>query len=141
MIKKLIKYPIAYLMAIVVIYSVYDYFEHIGRNGSTFEEHPWYWLLFTITAILSLILVVLLVKKIIQKIFNQKNLVIEVIAIGIWLTLYISILGPLIDKLLWPFDDLYFSFSFGPFFVILIGYFIIRLLINLVIRKNALYSN
>ena len=140
MIKKLIKYPIAYLMAIVVIYSVYDYFEHIGRNGSTFEEHPWYWLLFTITAMLSIIVVVLLVKKIFQRIFNQKNLVIEVMAIGIWLTLYISILGPLIDKLLWPFDDLYFSFSFGPFFIILISYFIIRLLINLVIGKNALYS-
>ena len=140
MIKKLSQYPIAYLMAVVVIYSVYDYFEHIGRNGSTFEEHPWYWLLFSIAAIVSLILVVLLVKKVIQRIFNQKNLVIEVAAIGIWLTLYISILGPLIDKLLWPFDDLHFSFSFGPFFIILIGYFIIRLLINLIIGKNALYS-
>lgn len=140
MIKKLLKYPIAYLIAIVVMYSVYDYFEHIGRSGSTFEEHPWYWFLFSITAVLSFILVVLLVKKMIQRIFNQKNLVIELTAIGIWLALYISILGPLIDKLLWPFDDLHFSFNFGPFFIILIVYFIIRLLINLVIGKSALYS-
>lgn len=140
MIKKLLKYPIAYLIAIVVMYSVYDYFEHIGRSGSTFEEHPWYWFLFSISAVLSFILVVLLVKKMIQRIFNQKNLVIELTAIGIWLALYISILGPLIDKLLWPFDDLHFSFNFGPFFIILIVYFIIRLLINLVIGKNALYS-
>ena len=140
MIEKLIKYPIAYLMAIVVIYSVYDYFEHISRNGSTFEEHPWYWLLFCISAVLSLIVIVLLVKNIIQRIFKNKNLVIEVTAIGIWLALYISILGPIINKLFWPFDDLYFSFSFGPFIIILIGYFIIRLLINLVIGKNALYS-
>lgn len=140
MIKKLLKYPVAYLIAIVVIYSVYDYFEHIGRSGSTFEEHPWYWLLFSISAVLSFILVVLLVKKMIQSIFNQKNLVIELTAIGIWLALYISILGPLIDKLLWPFDDLHFSFNFGPFFIILIVYFIIRLLINLVIGKSALYS-
>lgn len=140
MIKKLLKYPIAYLIAIVVMYSVYDYFEHIGRSGSTFEEHPWYWLLFSITAVLSFIFVVLLVKKMIQRIFNQKNLVIELTAIGIWLALYISILGPLIDKLLWPFDDLHFSFNFGPFFIVLIVYFIIRLLINLVIGKSALYS-
>jgi hypothetical protein len=140
MIKKLLKYPIAYLISIVVIYSVYDYFEHIGRSGSTFEEHPWYWLLFNVTAILSFVLIVLLVKKIIQKIFNQKSLIIEVTAIGIWLLLYISIVGPLIDKLFWPFDDLHFSFRFGPFIIILIGYFIIRLLINLVIGKNALYS-
>lgn len=140
MIKKLLKYPIAYLIAIVVMYSVYDYFEHIGRSGSTFEEHPWYWFLFSISAVLSFILVVLLVKKMIERIFNQKNLVIELTAIGIWLALYISILGPLIDKLLWPFDDLHFSFNFGPFFIVLIVYFIIRLLINLVIGKSALYS-
>ena len=32
MIKKLIKYPIAYLMTLVVIYSVYDYFEQLTEN-------------------------------------------------------------------------------------------------------------
>lgn len=140
MIKKLIKYPIAYLMALVVIYSVYDYFEHIGRSGSTFEKHPWYWLLFSISGVLSLIVIVLLVKKIIQSIFKHKNLVIEVTAIGIWLALYISILGPIINKLFWPFDNLYFSFSFGPFFILLIGYFLIRVVINLITQKNVLYS-
>ena len=141
MFKKLFKYPITYLMVIVVIYSVYDYFEHIGRNGSTFEEHPWHWLLFSIAAVLSLIVVIILTKKIIQRILNQKNLVIEVVAVGVWLALYISIIGPLINKLLWPFDDLYFSFNFGPFFIILISYFLIRLIINLIVGKKALYSN
>jgi hypothetical protein len=141
MFKKLFKYPITYLMVIVVIYSVYDYFEHIGRNGSTFEKHPWYWLLFSIAAVLSLIVVIILTKKIIQRILNQKNLVIEVVAVGVWLALYISIIGPLINKLLWPFDDLYFSFNFGPFFIILISYFLIRLIINLIVGKKALYSN
>ncbi|OIQ36855.1 MAG: hypothetical protein BM563_09840 [Bacteroidetes bacterium MedPE-SWsnd-G1] len=140
MIKKLITYPIAYLMVIVVIYSVYDYFEHIGRSGSTFEEHPGYWLLFSISAVLSFIIFVLLVKKIFQKIFNQKNLVLELTAIGIWLAFYMTFLGPLIDKLFWPFDDLYFSFRIGPFFIILIGCFIIRIVINLIMRKNVLYS-
>ena len=140
MIKKLINYPISYLIAIVVVYSVYDYFEHIRRSGSTFEEHPWYWLLFSTAAILSLILVVLLVKIILEKLVNQKNLVIEVMALGVWLAIYLLILGPLINKLFWPFDDLYFRFKFGPFFILLIGYFMIRIIINLVIGKNALYS-
>lgn len=140
MIKKLITYPIAYLMAIVVIYSVYDYFEHIGRSGSTFEEHPWYWLLFSVSAVLSFVVVVLLLKKVFQKIFNQKKIVIEVTAFGIWLALYMTILGPLIDKLFWPFDDLYFSFRIAPFFIILIGFFIIRIVINLIMSKNAFYS-
>ena len=140
MIKKFLKYPITYLIIIVVIYSIYDYFEHIGRNDSIFEEHPWHWLLFSISAILSFIFIVLLVKNIIQRILDQKNLVIEVIAIGIWLTLYLSILGPLINKLFWPFTDLNFRFKFGPVFIILIGYFIIRLTINLISGKSALYS-
>ena len=127
-------------MAIVVIYSVYDYFEHIGRSGSTFKEHPWYWLLFSLSAVLSFIVVVLLIKKIIQRVFNHKNLVIEGTAFGIWLALYMTILGPLIDKLFWPFDDLYFSFRIAPFFIFLIGYFIIRIVINLIMRKNVLHS-
>ena len=130
----------AYLIALVIIYSIYDYFEHISRSGSTFNEHPWYWLLFSVTAVSSFILIVLLSKNTIQKITSKKNLIIEVIAIGIWLSLYISILGPIIDKLFWPFDDLNFSFKFGPIFIILIAYFIIRMVINLVLRKNILYS-
>ena len=140
MIKKLLKYPIAYLISIVVIYSVYDYFEHIGRSGSTFEEHPWYWLLFNVSAIFSFVIIVLFVKKSFQKIFKQKSLVIEVTAVGVWLLLYISSLGPFIDKVFWPFDNLHFMFSFGPVFIVLMAYFIIRILINLIVGKNALYS-
>lgn len=140
MIKKFLKYPINYLMIIVVIYTVYDYFEHIGRSGSTFEEHPWYWLWFSLSATLSFIFVVYLVKKFLQKIFKQNNVVFEVTAIGVWLVLYLYVIGPLNDWILWPFDELYFNFHFGPFFIVLMGYFIIRILINLSIGKKALYS-
>lgn len=140
MIKKAFTYPIAYLIAIIIVYSTYDYFEHIGREGSIFEEHPWHWLMFTISAILSFLVVVLLVKKLLERILNQKSLIIEVVAIGIWVTLYLSVLGPLIDHLFWPFDDLIFGFKFGPVFIILIAFFIIRLIINLMVGKKAFYS-
>lgn len=140
MIKKFFKYPINYLISIVVLYSIYDYFEHIGRKSSTFEEHPWYWLMFNIGAILSFIVVVFLVKYGAQRILEKNNLVVEVLAIGIWLVLYITLLGPFIDQLFWPFDDLSFRFKFGPVFIILIAYFVIRLIINLIAGKNALYS-
>lgn len=93
-------------------------------KNKTFEEHPLYWLLFSTTAISSLILV----KLILERLFNQKNLVLEVMAPGVWLALYLSMLGPLINKFFWPFEDLYFSFKFGPFFILLIGYFMIRVL-------------
>ena len=140
MIKNLFKYPTTYLFTITILYSVYDYFEHIGRSGSTFEEHPWYWLFFSISAILTLIFIVLLTKKSLEKALHKKNLLFEVIGIGIWLALYLSILGPIINKLFWPFDTLHFGFKFGPFFIVLIVYFVIRLIINLVIGKNGLYS-
>ncbi len=140
MIKNLFKYPTTYLFTVIILYSVYDYFEHIGRSGSTFEEHPLYWLLFSVAGVLSFIIIVLLVKNTIQRIFNHKNLIIEVIAIGSWLALYISMLGPMNNKLFWSFDNLYFRFSFGPFLIILVGYFTIRIIINLILRKKALYS-
>ena len=122
------------------MYSIYDYLEHVGREGSIFEEHPWYWLSFSLSAVLSFALVVLLVKKAIEQVFHQKSLIIEVGAIGIWLAVYITALGPLIDKVFWPFESLNFKFKFGPFFVVLIGYFIIRLISNVVAGKRALYS-
>ncbi|HEY5688259.1 MAG TPA: hypothetical protein VIS27_08155 [Yeosuana sp.] len=140
MIKKLFTYPMTYTIALLIVYSVYDYFEHIGRSGSTFEEHPMYWLLFSSAAVLSFILVVMLVKKVIEEMTNQKTLAIEVLSIGIWLALYIAFIGPLIDKFFWPYDDLYFSFSFGLFFIILTAYFIIRMIINLITGKKVLYS-
>ncbi len=141
MLKRIYQYPINYLISVVTLYSIYDYFEHIGRNGTTYNEHPWYWLLFTTSAILSFLIIVILSKKILQKLLNRKNLIIEVLAIGIWLGLYLLIVGPAIDQFFWPFEELKFRFRFGPFFVVLIGYFTIRLVINLIARKKALYSN
>lgn len=138
--KNLFKYPLTYTITLLLVYSVYDYFEHIGRSGSTFEEHPIQWLMFSTAAVLSFILVVLLVKKGVEKLTNQKLLVIEVFSIGIWLALYISFIGPLIDKLFWPYDDLYFSFRFGPFFIILTAYFVIRMIVNLMSGNKLLYS-
>lgn len=139
--KKLFTYPLTYTITILILYTIYDYFEHIGRTGSTFEEQPWNWLLFSSSAVLSFFLVVLLVKKGLEKISNQKLVVFEVLSIGIWLVFYISFIGPLINKLFWPFDQLYFNFSFGPFVSILIAYFLIRMAVNFIVGRKVLYSN
>ncbi|WP_375324347.1 hypothetical protein [Flagellimonas sp. GZD32] len=139
-ISELFKYPLSYLIIILIGYTIFDYFDHINRDGSVFAQHPWYWLMFSFSGVLSFILVVPFIKMAVQKMFNRKNLVIEVAAIGIWLSLYIAVFGPLLDKLLWPFGELHFKLSFGPFIIILLVYFILRILINLVIGKKALYS-
>ena len=138
--KKILQYPTTYLIVILILYTVYDYFEHIGRSGSSFEANPGDWLLFNIAAVLSFVLVVLTVKITLQRIFDRSHLLIEVIAIGIWLAAYLSIVGPLINQLFWPPSELLFRFSLIPFMILIGGYFIMRLLINLLIGKKAFYS-
>lgn len=138
---KLTRNPLAYLAIILLIYTVYDYMEHIGRKGSIFAEHPWYWLFFSLSAFTSLIIVVWGLKQVLQKLFKQKSLLIEVAAIGIWLALYLTLLGPLFDWTLWPYGDLNFNFKFGPFLLLLAGYFILRMVINLALRQKLLLSN
>lgn len=141
MTKTLTKNPLFYLAIITIGYSIYDYFEHILRPGSTFGDHPWYWLGFTISAVSSLFIILLLSKGLLEKTFKTKSLLIEVLGMGIWLFLYINILGPLINKVFWPFDELHFRFSFGPFFILLGIYFGLRLLMNLIMRKKLLQSD
>lgn len=140
MIKRLFTYPITSIITLLIVYTIYDYFEHIGRSGSSFEEHPLYWLLFTIAVVLSFILVVIGIKKGLENITKHKILLIEILSIGAWIALYLIFIGPLINKLFWPFSELYFSFSFGPFFIILTCYFILRMIQNLIIGKTLLYS-
>ncbi|NQX78316.1 hypothetical protein [Gilvibacter sp.] len=140
MLKKLLQSPINYLLFILVGYSVYDYFEHILRPNSIFEAHPWHWLTFNIAAVGSLVIMVLLIKKGFEVILKTKNLLFEVAAIGIWMVIYILALGPVIDATFWPFSDLSFKFSFGPVIIILGAYFVVRVVINLVMRKGLLYS-
>ena len=124
----------------MVLYSVYDYFEHIGRPGSIFEEHPYHWLFFTTGAVFTLFVVVYSCKYLIEKMFKKKSLLFEVLAVGIWATTYLTLLGPLVNSLFWPFDDLFFSFKLIPLTIILGGYSIIRVFINLIMKKKILFG-
>lgn len=137
---KITKNPLFLLAIIIIANSVHDYYEHISRKNSVFEEHPWYWLLFSTAATTSLILITFLVKKFIEKKAKTKNVITELIAIGIWLILYLYLLGPIFDRLFWPFGILNFNFNFSFFFSILASYFILRIIINLITRKKLLYS-
>ena len=134
------KNSLNYIAILVILYSIYDYFEHILRPGSIFEENPFYWLFFNIAAIGSLLGVAYGIKYFLEKVSKKKNLLFEVLGIASWLVLYLNLLGPIINKLFWPFNELLFSFSFGPFFIILTIFFIIRMMINLVLKRAVFYS-
>lgn len=134
------KNTLNYLTALVAVYSVYDYFEHITRPGSVFEEHPFYWLAFTLGVLFSLVLVCYPTKYGLEKLLKRKSLLIELGAVGVWFVSYVTFLGPLVDKLLWPFNELYFSFQSLPFAILMTVYLVARIIINLVMKKKVLYA-
>ena len=119
----------------VISYSIYDYLEHVLRRDSIFQEHPFDWLLFTVSSVSFLLVSVLLLKYLFERLFKTKSILLEAIAIGLWLTLHIKIIGPLMNHIFWPHDKLLFMFSFSAFFKIIGIYFVLRLLINLIRRK------
>ena len=137
----LTKNPLSCLAIVLFIYSVYDYYDHISRTGSNFEQHPWYWLWFSFAAFSTFILITFPVKTFLEKSLKRKHLLIEIIAIGIWISLYLKLLGPILAKLIWPFGALQFGFSFSFFFIILIFYFIIRISVNAIRKKPIMFSN
>ncbi len=139
-VKALLKYPLSYLFILLFGFTTYDYFNHINRSGSVFEKYPLHWLLFSVAAFLSFVLTVLFFKYLLQRFFQRSNLIIEVIAIGLWIVLYLLVIGPILDKLFWPYGDLQFNFKLGPFVIIMVIYFSVRLLLNIITGHKALYS-
>ncbi|WNJ18392.1 hypothetical protein [Pontibacter sp. G13] len=119
---------------VAISYSTYDYFEHITRNESVFEDHPWHWLAFTATSTAAMILTVLGIKYLLERLFNARNLLIETAAIGSWIYLHISLWGPMFNQLCWPFDELFFSFRFSSFMILVGIYLGVRLVIWGLIR-------
>lgn len=120
---------------IVIVYSTYDYLEHIFREGSSFEKKPMDWLLFSGGATLLLLTFVLFIKRLIEKITKRENILFEVISIGSWIILHIYIFGPLLNKLFWSSSDLTFKFKVTGFVIVLGIYFLFRVIVNAIMRK------
>ncbi len=136
--KQLFKKYWFWFVSVVMLYSIYDYFEHILRPESVFEELWLDWLLFNIGAIGSLLLIVLGVKNLLEAVLKKQSLLFELTAIAIWIVLYLNLFGPMLNTYIWPPQDLFFRFQFSSFFVILTIYFVLRIIINLVRKKPLL---
>lgn len=136
--KQLFKKYWFWFISVVLLYSIYDYFEHILRPESVFEELWLDWLFFNIGAIGSLLFVVLGVKYLLELVLKKQSLLFEITAIAIWLVLYLNLIGPMLNTYIWPPQDLFFQFQFSSFFVILTIYFVLRIIINLVRKKPLL---
>jgi hypothetical protein len=136
--KQLLKKYWFWFVSIVLLYSIFDYFEHILRPESVFEELWLDWLLFNIGAIGSLLLIVLGAKNLLEAVLKKQSLLFELTAIAIWIVLYLNLIGPMLNTYIWPPQDLFFQFQFSSFFVILTIYFVLRIIINLVRKKPLL---
>ena len=132
--------PLYLLLGIFYIYTIYDYFDHILREGSIFQKHPWSWLLFSFSALISFVVIMPLLKKGIETFIKMKSLFIEIAGFIVWMVLYLAFIGKLINTLFWPFNELHFKFNL---LIILIGtaiFTILRILINISLRQPILYS-
>ena len=132
--------PLYLLIGVLFIYTIYDYFEHILREDSIFQKHPWYWLLFSFSALVSFVVIMHLFKKGIEIYIKKKSLFIEIVGFIVWMVLYLAFIGKLINTLFWPFNELYFKFNL---IIILIGtaiFTVLRILINIAIKQPILYS-
>lgn len=136
--KQLFKKYWFWFVSVVLLYSIYDYFEHILRPESVFEKLWLDWLLFNIGAIGSLLLTVLGVKYLLEAVLKKQSLLFELTAIAIWIVLYLNLIGPVLNTYIWPPQDLFFQFQYSSFFVILTIYFVLRIIINLVRKKPLL---
>lgn len=141
MLKTLFKSSWFYLFLIVFIFSLYDYFEHISRPESIFETYALDWAFFCLAAVISLFLSMYFLSEFLKRIFRKDWLMFEALALGIWLTAYIYLLGPLFNKTFWPHSDLQFRFKPTAIFIILGIYFLTRFIIGLIIKKSLLLSN
>jgi hypothetical protein len=120
---------------IVIGYSTYDYFEHILRPDDVFKDYPIDWLLFTIGATGSLLIIFFGLKFLLDHYTKLPALLNELIALGSWMFLYLQFIGALVNQLFWPHDELFFQFKFGPVFIILGIYFVIRFVIDFIISR------
>lgn len=128
------------LISFVLLYTVYDYFEHILIEDSEFSRFPIAWLLFSLSSVLFFIITVILINRLLSRQFGRRSLLFEIVAIGIWLCLHIYLAGPFFQELFWHPGGLRFSFSFSVFFIILGVYFLARIAINLLLKREVFYS-
>jgi hypothetical protein len=125
-----------WFVVFVVSYSLYDYIEHISRAESVFQEHPFWWAAFCAAAVASLFSITYGFEWLMQRPSGRASVLFEVAGLAVWLALYLYVLGDAFDALLWPYGDLMFRLQPGPFLLVVAGYALLRLALELLVLKN-----
>lgn len=101
-----LKSPWFWFFLLILLYSVWDYYDHVSRAGSTFERYPWSWLAFTLFMIVGDILFIFLVNKGLNRIFRREkdHLLIQLLAVAGGAFAHVTFLGSIAANLFWSFS-------------------------------------
>ncbi|MBL7473074.1 hypothetical protein [Robertkochia sediminum] len=111
----------------LLLYTFYDIYDHISRPGSTFVANPVMWIVFSLVSLITIIVLMFLVSRLLDLVFNGYQVVKEVLGLFVAISFHILISGPVYNALFWPADQLMFSFNI-PAILMLCGiYFFFRI--------------
>lgn len=98
-----LKNPWFWFFLLIILYSVYDYYDHISRPDSEFERFPWHWLGFTLFLVASDIIVMFFSNQFLNRILKREkeHLIIQLAAVSIGMLSHLELFGPLADTLFW----------------------------------------
>ena len=118
-------------LLLLVVYTCYDYYEHVSRSDDIFKDDWLNWALFTIMSTCSVILIVYFSSHLLKKIIPE--IIASSLGIALAVFAHVSLTGPIWDKLFWN-GNLNFSNFLTPTAAITIIYLLYRSFYYLVIR-------
>ena len=89
-----------WLTAILLTYSVWDWYEHISRPGSAFEQAPGAWFGFTAASVGGLLLIAWGVSQALQR-AKLPELAASALGVAIAVAAHLTVTGPLWDAIFW----------------------------------------
>ena len=97
-------------VALLMVYTVYDWYEHVSRPGSEFEARAVAWGAFSAASVGTIVAVMLGVHLVLCRFVPARFAVLTAtIGLGVALQVHIFATGPLLEWLLWPGGGLTFK--------------------------------
>lgn len=111
----------------LLLYTFYDIYEHISRPGSTFEANPVMWFVFSLVSFITLMGLMFLVTRLLDRLFNGYQVMKEVLGLFTAVSFHILISGPIYNQLFWPADQLLFYFNISAILILCGMYLFFRI--------------
>lgn len=116
------------------VYSVYDYIDHITREGEGFREHYLQWFGFTLFSTLSIIGGIYGTHLLLNKLLKRSSLILEALAVSMGVIAHVYFTGPLFDLVFWRESQLTFFFSWRLIGLLVGVYLVVRLTVYFILK-------